>query len=606
MPGRFLLLHAILLVALSPLHAFAQSSPTSYFAITNRNVYQEPPAPPSLGPAGHRFVDPTFGSRLLRVTDANTRPGPPAPEPRTRSYSTPSAAHQLAWNSTSTRFYIRSLDGWFIPYNFDPLTMTASRINPTGNGGLLISSQVVEPQFSFVSPDIILGARRDTTATDGINYPVIYKYDFSTGQYSDLLNLRPYTNPEACPPANESWCLDTYAGALSSSATAPERISVMFNGRGQDWHYKLAVFDLAAPQSTLIILNTLASQLTIGNNPPQSTPPLGFRLHHAWIDQTGRWVMLYPVNAQPSPMIVWDLTTHTFTHVATRPFGHDALGYGWQVNQDCCTSGLPFDGAQWQLRSLTTPQTTSDLISPPLSPQQPCIADHTSWNNAVANQRVPVLSSLYRYAAHAPSGCPPPPPWRAWDDEVVAIRTDLSGGSRVWRFAHHRSNVGRDDGKEGTYFWYQPHANISPNGRWALFTSNWEKQLGTATNSEPEGIYRTDVFVVRLLSGTFLDAPLTSGALVRAVHFIELRARIDILRVVYGLAPYAWTDPTIEPGVTVRATHLTDLRTALQQAYLAAGQTPPSFSESITPGATLIRATHIEELQTAVIALEEG
>ena len=146
----------------------------------------------------------------------------------------------------------------------------------------------------------------------------------------------------------------------------------------------------------------------------------------------------------------------------------------------------------------------------------------------------------------------------------------------MWRFAHHRSNVGRDDGQAGTYFWYQPHANISPNGRWALFTSNWEKTLGIASISEPEGIYRTDVFIVRLSSGPFTDASLTAGNIIRAVHFTELRERIDILRVAHGLSPYSWTDPALGPGTLVRATHLTELRSALQQAYSAAGQTPPA------------------------------
>src|SRR5688572_16023197 len=83
----------------------AQSSaPSTYHAIANRNIYHKP-APPALGAAGWRFSDPTFGSRLLRVTDASTRPGVLG-----RSYSTPSAAHQLAWNATSDRFYVRSLE----------------------------------------------------------------------------------------------------------------------------------------------------------------------------------------------------------------------------------------------------------------------------------------------------------------------------------------------------------------------------------------------------------------------------------------------------------------------------------------------------------------
>src|SRR5688500_6065542 len=122
MPGRFQVLYGFLLILLLPLDTVAQSvAPSSYFAIRNRNVYPKP-QPPTLGAAGWRFVDPTFGARLLRVTDQNTRPGFPG-----RSYSTPSAAHQLAWNATSDRFYIRSLDGWFIPYDFDPLAMRSSR-----------------------------------------------------------------------------------------------------------------------------------------------------------------------------------------------------------------------------------------------------------------------------------------------------------------------------------------------------------------------------------------------------------------------------------------------------------------------------------------------
>jgi hypothetical protein len=591
MPGRFLSVRAILLLVLVPVQAWAQSTPPSnYFAVTSRNVYQKPSVP-SLGPAGWRLVDPTFGSRLVRVTDPTTRPGFPG-----RSYSTPSAAHQLAWNATSDRFYVRSLDGWFIPYDFNPITMTASRIQPaaTGNGGLLIASQV-EPQFSFISRDIVFGSTRDQSVpvVDG-DYPVVHQLDFSTGTYTELMNLRLVTAVDR----------DTYSGALSSSATAPEKVSIMFAGTGQDRHFKVAVFDVASPYASVIVLNTRDSQISVGGGlPVPTTAPLGFLLHHAWIDQTGRWVLLYPVNAEPSPMVIWDLLTHTFTHVVTRPFGHDALGYGWQVNQDCCTSGLPFDGAQWQLRALTAPHTTSDLIDPPLSPQQPCIADHTSWNNAAADRRVPVLSSLYRYVA---DGCPPPPPWRAWDDELVAIRTDLSGGSRVWRFAHHRSNVARDDGPQGTYFWYQPHANISPNGLWALFTSNWEKTLGLANSGEPDGAYRTDVFIVRLLSGRFTDAPLTAGVVVKAVHFTELRAHIDVVRATYELAPYAWTDPNLAAAFTIKAAHLVELRTALHQAYLAAGLAPPMYPDTIVSGVTPVRASHIEELRSAILALEGG
>ena len=37
--------------------------PSSYYAVTNRNVYPKPAAP-TLGPAGHRLVDPPLVVRL--------------------------------------------------------------------------------------------------------------------------------------------------------------------------------------------------------------------------------------------------------------------------------------------------------------------------------------------------------------------------------------------------------------------------------------------------------------------------------------------------------------------------------------------------------------
>jgi hypothetical protein len=236
---------SILALCLAPA-AFPQSSavprtavsiPTTYHAVTNRNTYP-PPALTAVGSAGFRFTDPTFGARMMRVTDANTRPEYPG-----RSYSTPSAAHQLAWNATSDRFYIRSLDGWFIPYDFSPVTMTASRIQPTstGHGGLLISSQV-EPQFSFLSPNLLFGSRQDPEN----DWPIVRQFNFNTLTYTDLVNLGGITSISS----------GTYAGALSSSATSPEKLAVMFGGSVQDSHYKVAVFRVSPPGANAVVLDT--------------------------------------------------------------------------------------------------------------------------------------------------------------------------------------------------------------------------------------------------------------------------------------------------------------------------------------------------------------
>jgi hypothetical protein len=373
--------------------------------------------------------------------------------------------------------------------------MTASRINPTttDQGGMLIASQV-EPQFSFVDGDVVFGTTRDQ-ADPNHDYPVVQQYDFGTGASTTLLNLRLVTPVDP----------DTYAGALSSSATSPEKVSIMFGGPGQDRHFKVAVFQVSPAGANPVILNTRDSLITRNGITAATSLSLGFLLHHAWIDLSGRYVLLYPVAQSPFSYLVWDLETDAITPVTTRPFGHDAVGYGMQVNQDCCTSSGQ-DAAQWQFRTLSAPAITSDLIHPVLTPAQTFLADHTSWNNARPDRRVPILSSLYRYYKNSYNTTP----WRAWDDEIVAI--DTSGAGTVWRFAHHRSDITADLPGDGTYFWYQPHANISPNGRWALFTSNWEKSLGIAAVTEPDGLYRTDVFLVALGAGTFTDDPILPGA----------------------------------------------------------------------------------------------
>ena len=59
--------------AFSP-RAQAQTAPSTYDAYTGTDAIPVPPAP-ILGPANSVIVDPTFGSRILRVTDENTNGG---------------------------------------------------------------------------------------------------------------------------------------------------------------------------------------------------------------------------------------------------------------------------------------------------------------------------------------------------------------------------------------------------------------------------------------------------------------------------------------------------------------------------------------------------
>jgi len=102
----------------------------------------------------------------------------------------------------------------------------------------------------------------------------------------------------------------------------------------------------------------------------------------------------------------------------------------------------------------------------------------------------------------------------------------------------------------------------------------------------------------------FTDDPLVTGSTaVKAVHFAELRTRIDALRARFGLGGFAWTDSSLT-GATIKGVHLTELRTAISQAYTAAGMLPPAFTDDVSPGVLLVRRTLVEELRSAVTALE--
>ena len=136
---------------------------------------------------------------------------------------------------------------------------------------------------------------------------------------------------------------------------------------------------------------------------------------------------------------------------------------------------------------------------------------------------------------------------------------------------------------------------------------------GTATirvtATDPGGLSATQAFTVMV---TTMRAPFTDDSIVpgvtpiKAVHFTELRMRIDALRSAAGLARFSWTDPALRAGVTpVRRVHVLELRQALAAAYSASGRAAPRWTDaSPTAGSTPIRAAHVRELRAAVLVLE--
>ena len=130
----------------------------------------------------------------------------------------------------------------------------------------------------------------------------------------------------------------------------------------------------------------------------------------------------------------------------------------------------------------------------------------------------------------------------------------------------------------------------------------------TVTATDPGARSAVQRFVVTVAArATFTDHPIVPGTTpIRAIHFTELRDRIDALRRRGGLPTFRWTDPRLVAGVTpVRRVHLTDLRSALDAVYDAAGRPRPAYADApVEAGTTSIKAVHIMELRAAVLRVE--
>lgn len=445
-----------LVAAVSVTTALA-AAPNSYVAVQDLAAHPAP-APPTLGGANSIVIDPAFFTRIARITDPNTLGSAYV----NRSFVTPSSAEQNTWNTTSTLFYVQFDGGWLIPYGFDPGTLSSWRLpDPSGSFGGLVLTNISGATFSFNSPSILYGA-----VGSGFG-----QYDFSTNQYSLLLDLATVV---ASPG---------HIGDVSTSVN--ERLATYFGGVSQDDDHYVIVYDQHL--STYHILDTVASTI---DGLPLATP-LGWKLHNARLEKSGRFVVMTPVGG--TFMEVWDTQTNAVYAVSNRAEGHHAAAYGAFLNQDT----LPGDyGPNWLVRTLsaTGPGDPAALL-PANAPPYWSDDSHLSWNNANPDGSAPVLISTYHSQASS---------WGALlDGEIFAVSTSGNATS-VWHFAHHNSIYNGN-------FWDSPRGNVSQDGRFYMFTSNWANSVGT----DPYGQNRDDAFVVELAmnSGAVPGQGLSSVAL---------------------------------------------------------------------------------------------
>ena len=433
------------------LEAYSQANSTStYSAYTGIDPKPLPP-PPALGPANTAIADPTFGTKILRVTDQNTKSG--------QSFISIDAGFFRAWNADSTAIKLTGPQGDGYWLEFDPSTFKV------GDGS---SQPAVHAlpfgarwEWSTIDPDIIYY----------LNGSQIARYDKVTGVSTNIAG-----------PSN--------GDPVAYMAVVVGRDSWVCAAAGpgiQDTWTKIFCVNPTTPSMTKFIdtVNKTIDGVPQGDpNWPTSAPNEVLGIHDISGGTGPSWleVTFHQQSWGANGGAVFNLSTNTWTRITNADVywsGHVSMGNGKYANSSGSINGL--DSRGMVLRNPDNAMNSSEyrFIAQPSSPWNGwCDADHSSWLNSVTNPNAPILisryggSSCYQYA---------------WAGEIDAAAVD--GSNTVWRFAHtHNSG--------SSCYYGLAFAQISNDGRWALFSSPWDGTLGSDTAFGCSN--RIDTFIVDL------------------------------------------------------------------------------------------------------------
>ncbi len=397
----------------------AQSIKTDY------GVYPEPP-PPTIPAAGNTFVDPTFGTTLLRVTDANDG------NDNMQAYS-----YWPSFNKNSTLLYIFSVGGSPTLYDFDTLGFSISNkramfpSNPPGDG----APNAEDAIWSGTSNNKMLCHTSQK----------LYSYDVVNGTYTLLHNFgNDYSN--------------LYLQQMSRSIND----SVFAFTFKENVNYTNVGYITYRVATNAVDTGSLS-------------------LDEVQVDKTGNYLVIKTGNSGAGVIEVEikNLLNGNIEYLTDNgpdySPGHSDNGMGFVIGADNWNNAYTF-------RSLANPHVFYDVLN---YQNDWSMGDHVSM---LANDESWILVSTFIANTLPTAGI--------FRDELFQVATD--GSKAVRRLCHTHSDYLNQSG--GNAYWSSPRANISRNGKYAVFTSNW----GSTT--------RRDVFVLQIplasttgISGTAKD-----------------------------------------------------------------------------------------------------
>ena len=428
---------------------FAATAPTTYSAYSGTDAKQIPHAP-ALGPVNSIIRDPTFGSRILRVTDAHSHGGD--------SLIPEYAGFFRTWNANSTALKLHGSHGtsFWLEFHASSFSVGDGSARPT----LHPLSFDVKWEWSAVDPDIMYF----------INGNELAKYNKTTHVVTHLGGPGVRLGYHVVVLGADAWIC---AAAGSGSQNSYTQIYCL-NPHNPSQHKLIDVLH-----------KTINGSAQHDPHWPTSAAGQTIGIHQMYGSATGAWLEVGFVHHSwgANGESVLNLSTNTWslmTKANMYSSGHSSIG-GKFVNGSGSINGMYSGGA-----CLRDPSNLMDATRYTFIMQPPSTAtgwhdgEHSSWFNASTNPHAPVLFSRYNISTP-----PRPVPWYG---EIIAAATD--GSNRVWRFAHNHNG--------GLVNWVgQSFAQISNDGRWALFSSPWDGKLGSAAGDFGYPT-RLDTFIVEL------------------------------------------------------------------------------------------------------------
>ena len=433
--------------------AFAQSQAPSTYSAYSGTDSKPAPAAPALGSANSIIADPTFGSRILRVTDPNTNGG--------ESFVPSDSGFHRSWNADSTAIKLTGPrgDGYWMEFNAGSFKV--------GDG----SSHPVPHPVSF-------GATWEWSAVDPniiyyLNGNQIAKYNKATGASTNL------GGPSTGDPVTYAAVVIGRDNWVCGAAGAGQ----------QDTYSKFFCVNPTSPGTSKFvdIANKTVNGVAQGD-PNWPIPAAGqvVGIHDISGGTGANWLelTLHQGSWGGNGGAVFNLATNTWSLITNADIywgGHVSMGNGTYANASGSQDGRDSRGIL--LRNPDNLMNTSQyrfVGEPAVTNNAWCDADHISWLNSVTNPNAPILISRYMATANCGGA--------ELTGEIYAAAVDGSG--TIWRFAHNH---------DGGCYYGEGFAQISSDGNWALFSSYWDASLGSDTSFGCQT--RIDTFIVELKPG---------------------------------------------------------------------------------------------------------